>query len=242
MDGRIFHLQEIKLMGHYFITSTGTNIGKTLVTSALAYALKANEKNVKAIKPIISGYNFNTENDLSILCLAQGLNNNESSHQSISLHRFSQPLSPDAILRKAEKNLDINKLLAFIKNFQHTEYLLVEGLGGAFAPLDAGYTNFDLMRDANLEAILVCGSYLGSLSHTIATYTALRNGGINIKAVIVTENILPLNELYISPAETVKSLSNFISENIIILKHFEGSTQEKISKAANELNGAIDGL
>lgn len=229
-------------MVHYFITSTGTNVGKTLVTAALTKTLQAKAKDAKAIKPIISGYEFEQESDLSTLCNAQGLNNDKTSHKSISLHRFTPALSPDMILRDTGKNLDVNELVGFIKSFERHDYLLVEGVGGAFTPLDAGYTNFDLMRDIGFEAILVCGSYLGSLSHTIATYTALRNGGINIKTLIVTENLLPTDELYISPTETVKSLSNFISENIIILNHVKGSVLEKINKAANELNGAIDGL
>jgi dethiobiotin synthetase len=229
-------------MAHYFITSTGTNIGKTLVTAALTAAMRNSGKHAEAIKPIISGYEFGKESDLDLLCLAQGLNNDEASHKSISLHRFSPALSPDMILRDEGKSLDVNGLLDFIKGFKNSEHLLVEGVGGAFAPLDAGYTNYDLIRDLGYKAILVCGSYLGSLSHTIATYSALKNGGINIKAIIVTENIRENDELYISPAETVKSLSNFISENIIVLKRIEGSGLEKISKATQELNGAIDGL
>lgn len=229
-------------MAKYFITSSGTGLGKTLVTSALAYALKQSGKEVTAIKPVISGYEFGKESDLNALCFATGLPNNVESHECISLYRYSPALSPDMVVRNYGGEFDYNELLSFIGKFKDQENLLIEGVGGVLVPFDARYTTADLMRSLDMEVILVAGSYLGSLSHTLSAYQILSNYGLKIKAVIVTENIATGEELYIPLAETIKSLSNFIRENIIGLEYIAGSTQERITRAAKKLTGAINGL
>ncbi|MGE5536655.1 MAG: ATP-dependent dethiobiotin synthetase BioD [Acidobacteriota bacterium] len=39
-----------------FVTSTGTDIGKTFVTSGLIRHLRHNGQSVDALKPVVSGY------------------------------------------------------------------------------------------------------------------------------------------------------------------------------------------
>jgi len=43
-------------MTAYFITSSGTGVGKTLVTAALTRQLREIGKGVQALKPVLSGY------------------------------------------------------------------------------------------------------------------------------------------------------------------------------------------
>ena len=38
-----------------FVTATGTGLGKTLVTAALCHQLRAQGRNVRALKPIVTG-------------------------------------------------------------------------------------------------------------------------------------------------------------------------------------------
>ena len=55
-----------------FITSTGTNIGKTFLTAMLIKrAITFNHK-VNALKPIISGFNINDLNECSQPKLKEG--------------------------------------------------------------------------------------------------------------------------------------------------------------------------
>jgi dethiobiotin synthetase len=216
----------------YFITSTGTNIGKTLVTSAIAYGLIQSGQPATAIKPVISGYNPLEESDLTQLCFAQNLPNNTNSHNSISLYRFAEPISPDMAARNLNSSIDFNEIKNFIAGFASAKNLLIEGAGGLMSPLTEKHTNLDLALAINAPVILVCGSYLGSISHTLTAYEVLKSRNIAIAKIIVTQNLQPNAQLYINPHETIKTLSNFISENIILLDYIEGDMQQKIIAAS----------
>jgi len=43
-------------MTAYFVTSTGTDIGKTFITAGLIRTLRATNQVVAALKPVVSGY------------------------------------------------------------------------------------------------------------------------------------------------------------------------------------------
>ena len=45
-------------MAAYFVTSTGTDIGKTFVTAALIRYMRESNQPVSALKPIVSGSRF----------------------------------------------------------------------------------------------------------------------------------------------------------------------------------------
>ena len=45
-------------MPAYFVTSTGTDIGKTFVTAGLIRSLRDDNRAVDALKPVVSGYDF----------------------------------------------------------------------------------------------------------------------------------------------------------------------------------------
>ena len=47
-------------MGAYFVTATGTDIGKTFVTAGLIRHLRHHGKRVDALKPVVSGFDIAT--------------------------------------------------------------------------------------------------------------------------------------------------------------------------------------
>ena len=55
-------------------------------------------------------------------------------------------------------------------------------------PLDDTRTVADLVAALGIPAILVGGSYLGSLSHTLTAYEALRARNVTVDSVIVSED------------------------------------------------------
>jgi dethiobiotin synthetase len=224
----------------YFITSIGTNIGKTLVTAAITYGLNQSGKPTMAIKPVISGYKFaldgiSLESDLTQLCFAQNLENTEANHQKISLYRFEKAISVDMAARENNQQIDFNEIKIFISGFAGVENLLIEGAGGLMSPLTEKHTNLDIALALNAQIILVCGSYLGSISHTLTAYEVLKSRNVNIAKIIVTQNLQPHEQLYVSGEETIKSLLNFISENIMLLDYIEGNMQQKIIVASKNI-------
>ena len=67
------------------------------------------------------------------------------------------------------------------------DMLLIEGIGGVMVPLDDQHTVLDWMVALNIPVVLVAGSYLGSLSHTLTSLDALRRRHLVIKALVINE-------------------------------------------------------
>lgn len=173
----------------YFITATGTGIGKTFVTSALAWQLRAQGKNVKAIKPIISGFDPSQmiESDAGQLLQAQGLHVTAPLLDIISPWRFAASLSPDMAAAAENKAIDLESLVRFCKQ-PETDYFLVEGIGGVMTPLNANHTVLDWMSALSYPVILAAGSYLGTLTHTLTAAHTIISRGLRLHAVILNES------------------------------------------------------
>lgn len=169
----------------YAITATGTGIGKTFTTAALAHQMRAAGHQVRALKPVISGYEGESDSDTSILLEAQGLS--ATSVDAISPFRFRAPLSPHLAAARENIRLDPQALLRFCRDeITKPGTTLIEGVGGVIVPLDGVYTTLDWLHDLAIPTILVTGSYLGTLSHTLTAALALRQASIPLHAVIVS--------------------------------------------------------
>src|SRR5205807_765591 len=66
--------------------------------------------------------------------------------------------------------------------------LLIEGIGGIMVPLDATHTVLDLITALRLPLILVAGSYVGTLSHTLTALQVLARRNLDVAAVVVSES------------------------------------------------------
>lgn len=162
-------------MTRLFITAIGTDIGKTFVTATLIRELKEAGKTVRALKPVISGYTEGEDNDLTVL-------------QADSLYRLRAPLSPDMAAKAEGIRLDYSAIVEFCRRPFTEDVLLIEGVGGVMVPLTDMRTTLDLMADLGYLALLVAGSYLGSLSHTLTALAALEGRNIPVQAIVVSES------------------------------------------------------
>ena len=75
--------------------------------------------------------------------------------------------------------------------------LLIEGVGGVMAPLDARHTVLDWMAALDIPLVLVAGSYLGTISHTLTALDSLYRRDMNVLAIIVSEtpgSTVPLDD------------------------------------------------
>jgi len=81
----------------YFVTSTGTDIGKTFVTAALIRYLRESNQPVAALKPVVSGYDSSVvdTSDPAVLLAALGRPVTADEVNQIAPWRFRAPLSPD---------------------------------------------------------------------------------------------------------------------------------------------------
>jgi dethiobiotin synthetase len=176
----------------FFITSTGTGIGKTFITAALARQARMLGKSVAAYKPIISGFDpgHPEESDTAILLDSLSEPVSPENIQRISPWRFSMPLAPSMAARTEKVGLDFDALIAHGKQAIEggEEIVLIEGVGGVMVPIDEQHTVLDWIEALGIQAILVTGSYLGTLSHTLTALAVLRARNIPVFAVIVDES------------------------------------------------------
>ncbi len=207
-------------MSAFFITATGTGVGKTVVTSALAWQLKNQGKEVLALKPVISGFEEEDQgSDTAILAASLGLPLDAETVRSISPYRFREPISPNLAAENEGRKIDPERLLDFCdKAMASFETTLIEGIGGTHVPLAKDFLVADWILDMNIPAILVTGSSLGALSHTLVSLDALQGMGIKIRAVVVSQSL----DEPMAFTETVKALSNQLpGHDIVALPRIE---------------------
>jgi dethiobiotin synthetase len=207
-----------------FITATGTEIGKTFVAAGLIACLRRRGRKVAALKPVVSGFDPNeiAGSDPALLLEACGTLATPATIAAISPWRFAAPLSPDMAARAENKTIAFPALVSFCRKAVATanDLLVVEGIGGLAVPLDETATVADLIEMLQIPLILVAGTYLGSLSHTLSALEVARTRGLSIAAIALNET--PNSSVPI--AATCASLKNFAGNTPIVTLMRESGT------------------
>jgi dethiobiotin synthetase len=213
-------------MSAFFVTGSGTDVGKTFVTAALVRRLKAQGRIVEALKPVVSGYNADNPagSDPAILLEALGLPVTEEYLAEIAPWRFRAPLSPDMAAAAEGRAIDAAEVVTFCARAiaAARDVLLIEGAGGVMAPVGARQTQADLMSALDIPLIFVAGSYLGAISHALTGLDALKCRGLELRALVVDESPGSSVDL----AATCASLENFTSAPVLALLRGDGAAKE----------------
>lgn len=177
----------------YFITAAGTDLGKTYVAAALARALLARGRRVRTLKPVLSGYRDAEAagSDAGLLLAACGAAVTPAAIADIAPWRFSAPLSPDRAAALEGRRIEVAALTAWCRDeiARNQDTLLIEGIGGVMVPLDEGHTVRDWIAALDLPVLLVTGTYLGAVSHTLTALAALREVGVRPAAIVVNRSV-----------------------------------------------------
>jgi dethiobiotin synthetase len=171
-----------------FISATGTDVGKTFVACALIRALRAHKRPVDAFKPVLSGFDGPDGSDAARLLEALG--RPLSDLDRMSPLRFAAPLAPPSAARAEGHALTLNDLTARCRErIAETDgLLLIEGAGGIMSPLAERATNLDLAAELGLPILLVTGSYLGAVSHTLTALETIKGRKLAVAAIVVSES------------------------------------------------------
>src|SRR5215472_18787443 len=122
-------------MVSYFVTATGTDIGKTFVTAGLIRALRRGGRAASALKPVVSGFDAAraAESDPGRLLAAMGEGITEGALNRIAPWRFAAPLSPDMAAAREGREIDFDALIEYCRRAlkEPSAPLFIEGVGGA---------------------------------------------------------------------------------------------------------------
>ncbi|MGH6666014.1 MAG: dethiobiotin synthase [Pseudolabrys sp.] len=196
-------------MAAYFVTSTGTDIGKTFVTAGLIRYLREAGQAAHALKPVVSGYDPSVveTSDPAVLLTALGQPVVAETIARIAPWRFRAPLSPDLAAAREDRSIAFDELIAFSRKeiFAANGILFIEGVGGIMVPLDANRTVLDWMAALQIPLLLVVGGYLGTISHTLTALDVLATRHLQVAAIVVSESERNPVEL----DDTVASIARF---------------------------------
>ena len=175
-----------------FVSATGTDVGKTFVTTGLIRHFLRDGRAVEAIKPVVSGFDPASlaTSDPGALLNALGRPVTLDEVGRMSPWRFAAPLSPDMAAAREGRAIDFAAVADFCRNAMAVRRgrLFIEGIGGIMVPLDATHTVLDLMSALRLPILLVAGTYVGTFSHTLTALQVLVRRNLNVAAVIVSES------------------------------------------------------
>jgi dethiobiotin synthetase len=196
-------------MKPYFVTATGTDVGKTYVAAGIIRAARRAGREAAGIKPLLSGYDPAKPalSDAGQLLSAMGKPVTERTIAAISPWRYAAAMSPDMAAARENRSVHLPSLIAFCQAAQQATngMLLVEGVGGAMVPLDKFHTVRDWIAALNVPALLVAGTYLGTISHILTAIDSLQSRQIEIAAIVLSESI----SSPVPPEETARAIAKF---------------------------------
>ena len=161
------------------VTGTGTGVGKTVVTAALA-ALGRERGSVAVVKPGQTGVGPGEPGDLDDVVRLAG------DVRALELVRYPDPLSPAAAARRCGlPALDPAALYDALLRLDD-DLVLVEGAGGLLVRYDDdGLTLADVARALRAPVLVVVEPGLGTLNHTALTLEALAHRGLALEGLVV---------------------------------------------------------
>jgi dethiobiotin synthetase len=196
-------------MSTAFITATGTDIGKTFVTAGLIRHIRGAGRAAEAVKPVVSGFDPDAwqESDPAVLLAALGRPVTPGELDRVSPWRFKAPLSPHMAARLEGRAINFHEVVDFCRRAMAARRgsLFIEGIGGIMVPIDDHRTVLDWMSMLRVPIVLVAGSYVGTMSHTLTSLEVLVRRNLNVAAVVISESEGSAPSL----ADTVATLQRF---------------------------------
>jgi dethiobiotin synthase len=177
------------LPSHIFITGTDTEVGKSVVTAALAASAIGP---VGALKPIATGVMpGDCGEDARLLGFA-------AKHAPEERYTWEEAVSPHRAAVNSGKSAHLGETLAWIRE-KPCAQLLVEGVGGWRVPIGWDWGVPDLAKGLGYPVLVVAANRLGVINHTLLTLDAIRGSGLRCMGVVLNNIEPPSNAS--SPAQ-----------------------------------------
>ena len=164
------------------VTGTGTGVGKTVVTAAVAALAAARGSRVAVVKPAQTGVGAAEPGDLAEVRRLAGVTD---LHE---LARYPDPLSPAAAARHSGLDpLDLRSAADRVRELaDERDLVLVEGAGGLLVRYDEeGATVADLAHELAADVLVVVDPSRGTLNHTALTLEAMAHRGLALAGVVI---------------------------------------------------------
>jgi dethiobiotin synthetase len=196
-----------------FVTGTDTEIGKTLVSSALVHMQAQRGWRVAAMKPVAAGAECrddrwcNEDADALAACVSVKF------PQALTTpYLFQTPAAPHISASLEGKVIDRKHLLDCYRQVRaQADAVVVEGVGGFRVPLNDSYDTADMAADLGLPVVLVVGMRLGCISQALLTAEAIAARGLSLMGWVA--NTVDPHMLY--PQENTEAIAQRINAPLL---------------------------
>lgn len=163
-----------------FVTGTDTEIGKTLISSAILHKLVQASQRACGMKPIAAGAeerDGQLHNDDAAMLRAAG---NVHLPQHITTpFMLREPCAPHIAAALEGVVIEpVTILTAYAEILGASDATVVEGVGGFCVPFSDDFDSADLAVQLNLPVVLVVGLRLGCINHALLTAEAIVARGL----------------------------------------------------------------
>ena len=165
------------------ISGTGTGVGKTVVTAAIAALAAAAGRRVAVLKPAQTGVSADEPGDVDVVKALAG-----GAITAVELRRFPDPLAPDTAARRVGMPpVRPSEVAAVAGELAEThDLVLVEGAGGLLVRLDPdGGSLADVAWSLGAPVLVVATAGLGTLNSAALTGEALRTRGVGCAGIVI---------------------------------------------------------
>ena len=194
----------------FFVTGTDTEIGKTLVSAALLFALAKTGLRTVGMKPVAAGAELHDgvwhNEDVDTLMAAASV---PVATKLVSPYLMRTPAAPHIVAQQEQVSISATHILDCYRQLtQQADAVIVEGVGGFCVPLNATITTADIAEQLALPVILVVGMRLGCINHALLTAQAIKAQGLTLAGWVantVDADMLYLNENLIAIRERLSA-------------------------------------
>ena len=174
----------------YFVTATGTDVGKTFITALLVKKWRDSGIDAGYYKAALSGAELRdgkwVAGDADYV---KRFANLADTQEQLVSYVYKEAVSPHLAASKEGNPVEIAKVLAdFEAAYTRHEFIFAEGSGGIICPIrydDQKIFLFDIMKTVNLPLLVVTTAALGSINACVLTVEYACSRGLDVRGLIV---------------------------------------------------------
>lgn len=225
-----------------FIIGTDTDVGKTFVTAGITYKLKESGYKVVPFKPIQSGGILDEHGtnliapDIRYIENICSIENKQTSqnHTMMNVYCLKEEVSPHLAANIENIKISKDKIISqYKKLINEYDYVVVEGAGGIVVPLvDNDYFVYNLIKDLDLEVLIVARAGVGTINHTVLTVEFLKSKNIKCKGIMINKYNGKFYE-----DDNIQTIENITGLSIVdVFSNIEKPTRDNIIKEYKDLS------
>ncbi|MFW6359783.1 MAG: dethiobiotin synthase [Chroococcales cyanobacterium] len=223
-------------MSALLITGTDTEVGKTVLTTAL----------------VAYWQTYRCLDHLGLMKLMQtGIGDSELYQELFQLNQspdtlvplsFETPVAPPVAASKEGKTIDLGKVWQALCTLQQTrKFVLVEALGGLGSPVTEELTVADIAGDWRLPVVLVVPVKLGAIAQTVANVALARQSKISLKGIVLN-CVQPTSEESLESLTPIPLIQSLTQIPVLGVLPYLSDSKDVTKLAEVASNLALEGL